>query len=204
MRVKILNLHVQRNANMGSEGFIYALVNPSMPGLVKVGRSTRGADERVRELSGTSTPTPFVVIYEAAFRDCEAAEHLVHTALESLGYRVSPNREFFDAPATAVVDAIRNAKNQDERQAGEIGDADVSGDSSQNEAIWENVIRQAACARYGWDGELQDNRRALRLYEQAARLGAPEAFSELARLHGYGTPEIPANQEKPIEWLKMG
>ena len=96
---------------MGSEGFIYALVNPSMPGLVKVGRSTRGADERVRELSGTSTPTPFVVIYEAAFRDCEAAEHLVHTALESLGYRVSPNREFFDAPATAVVDAIRNAKN---------------------------------------------------------------------------------------------
>lgn len=189
---------------MGSEGFVYALVNPSIPGLIKVGRSTRGANERARELSGTSTPTPFVVIYEAAFRDCEAAERLVHTALESLGYRVSPNREFFDAPATAVVDAIRNAKDQDERATCGFEDAVAGGASSQQEAIWENVMRQANCALYGWDGELQDNRRALRLFEQAARLGAPEAFSELACLHGYGTPEIPANQERAIEWLKMG
>ena len=90
-----------------SAGFIYVLVNSSMPGLVKVGKTTRTPSDRVEELSGvTGVPTPFIVAYEEHFSDCDAAEQFLHTKLTERGMRVSDSREFFRARVSEVVKLV--------------------------------------------------------------------------------------------------
>ncbi|WP_198174539.1 GIY-YIG nuclease family protein [Burkholderia pseudomallei] len=74
-------------------GYVYILVNPSMPGLVKIGRTLRDARTRARELSSTSVPTPFQVAFELFAEQHEALETRVHQALTD--FRVDAAREFF-------------------------------------------------------------------------------------------------------------
>jgi hypothetical protein len=64
-----------------------------MPGLVKVGYSTKDPTLRVKELDGTGIPTPFQVIYWALVNEPFAIEQSLHSHLKS--YRVSEQREFF-------------------------------------------------------------------------------------------------------------
>ena len=81
---------------MREPGFVYAPINPSMSGLVKVGRTADDPAGRADELSSaTGVPTAFVLAYKRFFSDSEAAERFVHAFLERRGYRVSANREFF-------------------------------------------------------------------------------------------------------------
>ena len=97
---------------MNDNGYVYVLMNPSMKGLVKIGKSTRNPQERANELSSTTgVPTPFLVVYEYYFESCTEAEKYVHTYLEEEGFRVSQNREFFEIPVKDAVDAIMKASN---------------------------------------------------------------------------------------------
>jgi len=41
------------------QGYVYILTNPSMPGLVKIGRSKNGGRKRASDLYQTGVPTPF-------------------------------------------------------------------------------------------------------------------------------------------------
>ena len=60
-------------------GYIYVLINASMPGLIKVGMTTNTPEERAEQLSSaTGVPTPFVVAYQRYVNDCAAAEEFVH------------------------------------------------------------------------------------------------------------------------------
>tara|TARA_R110000824_G_scaffold347748_2_gene534490 strand:- start:274 stop:831 length:558 start_codon:yes stop_codon:yes gene_type:complete len=76
-----------------SRGYVYILTNPSMPGLVKIGKTTRDPDGRANELYSTGVPTPFVVDDCKFTPDCDTLERSVHVALSS--HRVSQSREFF-------------------------------------------------------------------------------------------------------------
>lgn len=42
-----------------SEGYVYILTNPSMPGVVKVGKTTGAVEARCRALQGTGVPCAF-------------------------------------------------------------------------------------------------------------------------------------------------
>ena len=89
---------------MPTPGYIYALINPSLEGLVKVGKTTGTPELRAKELSAaTGVPAPFIVAFEVYTEDCDKAETFVHTALELKGYRLSDNKEFFRAPLKEVV-----------------------------------------------------------------------------------------------------
>ena len=44
---------------------IYILVNESMPDLVKIGRTNRSIEQRIKELDNTSVPLPFQCFYAA-------------------------------------------------------------------------------------------------------------------------------------------
>jgi len=98
---------------MSEPGFVYALINPSLIGVVKVGKTTKDPSERAKELSSaTGVPTPFSVAYQIYVTNCSHAEAYIHTYLEESGYRVADNREFFNAPLNMVIDAMLSAQSQ--------------------------------------------------------------------------------------------
>jgi hypothetical protein len=77
-------------------GYVYALTNTAMPGLVKVGQTTSTPQERAEKLSSaTGVAAPFVVADSFMTHDPVMAETLVHQKLEEQGLRYSDQREFF-------------------------------------------------------------------------------------------------------------
>lgn len=78
----------------GHEGVVYILTNPEMPGLVKIGKTSRDeVEERVAELYSTGVPVRFDCVYAARVHNEDAVERAFHATLEPR--RVNPNREFF-------------------------------------------------------------------------------------------------------------
>lgn len=73
--------------------YIYILSNPSMSGLLKIGKTTKSPNKRMVELHSTGVPTPFVLDFAAEVNDCTHSEKVIHQVLAN--YRVSKNREFF-------------------------------------------------------------------------------------------------------------
>lgn len=74
-------------------GYIYFLINQSMPGLVKVGYTTRTLEKRLEELNTTSIPMPFQIGVAFAVYDPEKCESSVHEELKE--NRLNNDREFF-------------------------------------------------------------------------------------------------------------
>ena len=96
---------------MSDNGYVYVLMNPSLQNMVKIGKTTREPEERAKELSSvTGVPTPFIVVYSCMFESCSDAETFVHTYLETKGFRVASNREFFEIPINIGIDAVIKAK----------------------------------------------------------------------------------------------
>ena len=89
-------------------GFVYVLSNQAMPDIVKIGFSTRLSEDRARELSTTSLPYPFEVMYRAATSQPRKVEQAVHRLL--VDERVTPNREFFRVSVETAVGAIRRCE----------------------------------------------------------------------------------------------
>lgn len=100
--------------------FIYALSNPAMPGLLKLGRTTVAVAKRASELSGASgVPLPFVVEHVERVSDSEYAERDVHDIL--IRCRVSLEREFFRCSLADAVTAMALAKKVDDGRLREAG-----------------------------------------------------------------------------------
>lgn len=84
-----------------SSGYVYILSNPSMPGLLKIGRSQHGGSARARQMHTTATPTPFKLEFEVFTEYMEWLESSVHKALSE--YRETPGREFFRLSADDAI-----------------------------------------------------------------------------------------------------
>ena len=95
-------VHDARHSRLGAAvqirpGLIYVLRNEHMQHLVKIGKTTRTAEGRARELARpTGVAGKFEVLLDEYVADVDAAERLVHARLSK--YRIQSNREFFDAP----------------------------------------------------------------------------------------------------------
>ena len=104
-------------------GYVYVLTNPAIPGLVKIGCTTRDPEARARELNGTGLPQPYTVLWHSGpVVDHRALEQRTHAALEPL--RDNPGREFFRIdPREAVEEIERIAKRwgHTHHEAGEAG-----------------------------------------------------------------------------------
>ncbi len=88
-------------------GCVYILKNPSMPGLIKIGYTTRTAEERANELyeGATGVPKRFEVAYEHPCDEPRTLEAAAHKKLAS--YRINNNREFFEYPADEAYQLIQ-------------------------------------------------------------------------------------------------
>lgn len=82
-------------------GYVYILINSSMPGLIKIGRTLRDSRMRARELFSTGVPTPFQVAFELFAEQHEVLEAMVHNELND--FRVNAAREFFRYPLDKAV-----------------------------------------------------------------------------------------------------
>lgn len=88
---------------------IYILTNEAMPGYVKIGKTNSNLEQRVRELSvSTSVPLPFTVFYACTVNDAKFCEHQLHDAFDD--NRVNPKREFFRIAPERVVAALKLAE----------------------------------------------------------------------------------------------
>jgi hypothetical protein len=96
---------------------VYVLTNETMPGLVKIGRTTDDLTDRIRALFGTGVPLPFELFYACEVQDCRFVEKQIHDAFGD--HRISKSREFFRiAPervkSALTIAAIREIKLGDE------------------------------------------------------------------------------------------
>lgn len=88
---------------------VYVLSNEAMTGYVKVGRTTTSLEQRVKELSSsTSIPLPFTVAYACIVADSHFVETQLHNAFSD--QRVNPRREFFNVDPERVVAALKLAE----------------------------------------------------------------------------------------------
>lgn len=77
-----------------------------MPGIVKVGMTTKLAEDRAGQLYDTSVPLPFDVEFRALTSRPREVEKRAHEILEP--FRVSPKREFFKVSPDVAIDAVRD------------------------------------------------------------------------------------------------
>ncbi|MBM4230746.1 MAG: GIY-YIG nuclease family protein [Gammaproteobacteria bacterium] len=78
-------------------GFIYIMSNPSLPGQLKIGKTSKDPQLRLRRLSNTSVPTKFSLDYFALVDDFDYVETQVHVMLSAS--RVDESRR---APVTMM------------------------------------------------------------------------------------------------------
>lgn len=84
---------MEKNENYG---IVYLLVNEAMPGLVKIGKTSRcDLEKRMKELFTTGVPLPFECVYACKVKlsHMDELEKALHTAFAP--DRVNENREFF-------------------------------------------------------------------------------------------------------------
>lgn len=109
----VYDLNAPDRPRSSRSGYLYLLLNPSMPGLVKIGKTNRTPDQRASELaSATGVPEPFILLYELFVQDATEAERWVHDQLENWGKRHSENREFFAVEPTEAVELMQQAQNR--------------------------------------------------------------------------------------------
>lgn len=106
-KISLLESEYNSNFTETNEGYVYVLINPSMEGLIKIGKTTKDPKERAREISAsTGVATPFIVAYFRKFRNCHEAEKTVHRHFEKKGVRYNLTREFFVIQPNEAIDVI--------------------------------------------------------------------------------------------------
>ena len=164
-------------------GYIYILINPSIKGLIKVGKTTRDTDERVKELSSsTSIPTPFIVVYEMAVRNCSEAEKYVHSRLEVDGFRVNDNREFFDATITDTINIFMEYKNIEDNNHIVKENLNIERYS----APFQEIEQEADNYYLGREDFLQNYKLALTIYKKSIKLGSRTAPGKVGKMYKLG------------------
>jgi len=91
---------------------IYILTNEAMPGYVKIGKTSTSLEQRIRDLSAsTSVPLPFTCFYACTVENMNFVEHQLHDAFDN--NRINPKREFFQIAPERVVAALKLVEIED-------------------------------------------------------------------------------------------
>lgn len=91
-----MNQPLSNNLNgveTSTEGYVYILTNPAMPGLVKIGKTSRTVEERLRELNSSGVSMPFEIAHSRKVEHMDSAEQDIHEHFDLC--RVSDGRKFF-------------------------------------------------------------------------------------------------------------
>jgi len=82
-------------------GHVYVMLNPAMPGLVKIGRTRDQTKARDRQLYSTGVPKEFAVLWQELVHDSDEVEKKIHERFKAS--RPNSRREFFEVePQEAI------------------------------------------------------------------------------------------------------
>jgi len=91
------------------QGYVYILTNPSFrEDWVKIGKTSKSVEQRVKDLDGTAVPLPFEIY--ATLKTCKYAEveKAVHETIDSLtDKRIRQNREFFNITPREALNILK-------------------------------------------------------------------------------------------------
>lgn len=122
---------------------VYILINDAMPGFVKIGKTTTSLEQRIRELSAsTSVPLPFTCFYASRVNDASFVEKRLHEAFDDR--RVNTKREFFKMIPEQVVAALRLAEIENITPKKDIVD-------SQEDQKALNIVRAEIRAKFSFE-----------------------------------------------------
>ena len=110
-------------------GIVYLLTNECMPGLVKIGMTSRkDLDARMRELYTTGVPLPFECAYACKVKLSHMGEleSALHTAFAP--NRVNDNREFFRISPSQAIPLLKLMNHLNEGDATAEVAAEISND----------------------------------------------------------------------------
>jgi hypothetical protein len=89
------------------KGWVYVITNKSMPGLVKVGYTSKDPALRANELNHTGSPHPYVVDYEVLVDEPYKIEQKTHNRLSSF----FEGKEWFRCSREKAIAAIQSETN---------------------------------------------------------------------------------------------
>ena len=138
-------------------GIVYAATNPMMPGLVKIGGTSReNVQARMDELYSTGVAAPFTCEIARRVDRYMEVESALHTVFEPS--RVSPGREFFRVTLDQVAAALGLAGGEDVTPEGEddeiefvVGQTVVDKDGRHGEIV--KITEAMFCLRDPETGE---------------------------------------------------
>lgn len=92
------------------KGYVYILTNPSFrEDWVKIGKSSRSVEERIKELDTTAIPLPFEIYATLRTKKFDIAERHVHHMIDRLTtLRIRRNREFFNIKPDEALDIFKD------------------------------------------------------------------------------------------------
>lgn len=203
-----------------AQGYIYALINPSLHGLVKVGKTVKEPEVRAKEISSdTGVPTPFIVAFKVFVSDCDSAELFLHSLLQVKGYRINQNREFFNAPLEEIISSMIELQNSSNFRA-TVETPEINSDDSndfsveleddflkeleiEQSPVYFDILNEAEDFYYGLGDCLQDYSEALKLYKHAIKLGGIEAYSRVGQMYIDGEG-CRVDYQTALNYLKEG
>ncbi|MAY25606.1 MAG: hypothetical protein CMK02_04820 [Polycyclovorans sp.] len=197
---------------MHSPGYIYVIINQSIPGHVKIGKTTREPSIRAVELSAaTGVATPFLVAYEAYFEDCDYAENYIHTILERHDVILAKNREFFTISATEAINIVIQAQEViNQKSSNQVNNSYSNEVQETNVTILANVgcdpsdqydefLEDAYAYWTGWGDKIIDVNKAIKLFKSAAKLGSDDAYIQLGNIHAES-----GDFKQGLSWIVTG
>lgn len=110
-------------------GIVYLLENEAMPGIVKIGKTSRcDLEKRMKELFTTGVPLPFECVYACRVKlsHMDELERALHTAFAPS--RVNENREFFRVSAAQVTPLLKLLHHLNEGDATAEVSAEIESD----------------------------------------------------------------------------
>lgn len=186
-----------------TSGYLYILINPTIPGLSKVGKTTREPAERIAELSAaTGVASPFILAYQQPVSDCHFAEAWIHNKLTEHGWRHASNREFFSAPLHEIVSLMAQSACivPPASETGSIATPDMA-EADEETTEGEQLCLLAFQTMIGSDGVFADRPPGAKIMQQAADLGDILACKIAGTFLMTGENGIPIDLSKAFGYL---
>ena len=89
------------------EGYVYILTNPAFQSdIIKIGKTSRTAEERIKELYTTGVPYKFNIYATIKSTKYDELERQIHRIFNRYKTRCNDNREFFNMSPQAALEEI--------------------------------------------------------------------------------------------------